>query len=185
MHGRRGCGRFWGNPNLARSTVLTMMEQQLRRKAYLRRRLVSGVYRYSACSSSAELLRSLVRRFARKKFGGSVAPFVAYLNDTQEVSDSELKELSRSSGGKIESERLERGNSHDRFGICYARRREHFRESHTRLCAGRLVSPRRLARLSVLKRLHLLPSGVLFGGSQPSSSWLRLPALGLRLPSRS
>ncbi|MFB3904344.1 MAG: BlaI/MecI/CopY family transcriptional regulator [Acidobacteriota bacterium] len=83
---------FGHDRGLARSTVLTMMER-LRKKGYLNRRLVAGVYRYRARTSSAELLRGLVSRFVEKSLGGSVAPFVAYLNETRNVSDEELKEL--------------------------------------------------------------------------------------------
>ncbi len=83
----------FGHPRgLARSTILTMMER-LRKKGYLGRRLAGGVYRYRAETSSAELLRGLVRRFVERSLGGSVAPFVAYLNETRDVSDEELKEL--------------------------------------------------------------------------------------------
>ena len=83
---------FGQERGLARSTVLTMMER-LRRKGYLSRRLVAGVYRYRARTSSAELLRGVVGRFVERSLGGSVAPFVAYLNETRDVSDAELKEL--------------------------------------------------------------------------------------------
>ena len=105
---------FGQGRDLARSTVLTMMER-LRRKGYLTRRLVGGVYRYRACSSSAELLRGLVRRFVEKSLGGSVAPFVAYLNETREVSDQDLKEL-QELVSKLESER-QRGNSMTALGF--------------------------------------------------------------------
>jgi len=83
---------FGQERGLARSTVLTMMER-LRKKGYLGRQLVGGVYRYQAKTSSAELLRGLVRRFVEKSLGGSVAPFVAYLNETRDLSDEELQEL--------------------------------------------------------------------------------------------
>lgn len=83
---------FGRERSLARSTVLTMMER-LRRKGYLGRRIVGGVYRYRARTSSAELLLGLVRRFVEKNLGGSVTPFVAYLNETARLTDTELREL--------------------------------------------------------------------------------------------
>ena len=83
---------FGRERNLARSTVLTMMER-LRKKGYLARRLVAGVYRYRARTSSAELHRGLIRRFVETNLGGSVAPFVAYLNETGKLTDQELQEL--------------------------------------------------------------------------------------------
>ena len=77
---------------LARSTVLTMMER-LRKKGYLNRRLAGGVYRYTARASSDELTRGAIRRFVERNLGGSVAPFVAYLTESASLNDAELKEL--------------------------------------------------------------------------------------------
>lgn len=77
---------------LARSTVLTMMER-LRRKGHLGRRLLDGVYRYRAKTSSTELLKSAVRRFVERNLDGSVSPFLAYLSEAGRVSDRELREL--------------------------------------------------------------------------------------------
>jgi predicted transcriptional regulator len=83
----------FGTPRgLARSTVLTMMER-LRGKGYLRRRLVDGVYRYSARASSADLLKGAVQRFVERNLEGSVSPFLAYLSEASRLSDAELKEL--------------------------------------------------------------------------------------------
>jgi predicted transcriptional regulator len=83
----------FGTPRgLARSTVLTMMER-LRGKRHLRRRLVDGVYRYSARASSADLLKGAVQRFVERNLDGSVSPFLAYLSEASRLSDAELKEL--------------------------------------------------------------------------------------------
>jgi predicted transcriptional regulator len=86
--------QFGSSRSLARSTVLTMMER-LRRKGHLSRRLQDGVYRYRARKSSAELLKGAVRRFIDRNLGGSVAPFLAYLSESGEISDSELRELEK------------------------------------------------------------------------------------------
>ena len=83
----------FGSPRkLARSTVLTMMER-LRKKGFLNRRLVGGVYRYQARASSDELTRGAIRRFVDRNLGGSVAPFVAYLSESAALTEAELKEL--------------------------------------------------------------------------------------------
>ena len=83
----------YGEPRgLARSTILTMMER-LRRKGYLTRRLVDGVYRYHARRSSAELTQGAIRRFVERSLDGSVAPFVAYLTEGADLTDAELREL--------------------------------------------------------------------------------------------
>ena len=77
---------------LARSTVLTMMER-LRAKAYLKRRQVQGVYRYSTATGPGEAMRSAVGQFVEKTLSGSVSPFVAWMAERGEVSDDELAEL--------------------------------------------------------------------------------------------
>ena len=84
--------RFGTERGLARSTVLTMMER-LRKKGHLGRRLLSGIYRYRARSSSADLLKGAVRHFVEGKLNGSVSPLVAYLSEAKDVSDDELREL--------------------------------------------------------------------------------------------
>ena len=83
---------FGSGRGLARSTVLTMMER-LRGKGHLARKVVDGVYRYRARSSSADLLKSAVQRFVERNLDGSVSPFLAYLSDAERISDAELKEL--------------------------------------------------------------------------------------------
>lgn len=79
---------------LARSTVLTMMER-LRQKGHLGRRLLDGVYRYRARSTSADLLKGAVQRFVERNLDGSVSPFLAYLAEANEFSDDEIRELER------------------------------------------------------------------------------------------
>ena len=95
--------QFGTERGLARSTVLTMMER-LRKKGHLGRRLVDGLYRYRARTSSANLLKGAVRHFVEGKLNGSVAPFLAYLSEARDVSDEQLRELeaivARLSAGK-------------------------------------------------------------------------------------
>jgi len=83
----------YGAPrDLARSTVLTMMER-LRGKGFLVRRPREGVYRYSSAKPTGELMSGLVGQFIDKALGGSVSPFVNYLAERGEVSKDELAEL--------------------------------------------------------------------------------------------
>ena len=77
---------------LARSTVLTMMER-LRAKGYLKRRHVSGIYRYSTATGPSEALSNAVEQFVEKTLSGSLSPFVAWMSQKGEVSDNELAEL--------------------------------------------------------------------------------------------
>ena len=83
----------YGEPRgLARSTVLTMMER-LRGKGYLKRRQVKGMYRYSTATGPGEAMRSAVGSFVEKTLSGSVSPFVAWMSERAEVSDTELAQL--------------------------------------------------------------------------------------------
>jgi len=69
------------------------MMERLRRKGRLSRRLVDGVYRYRARTTSAELLKAAVQRFVERNLDGSVTPFLAYLSDAGELADGELRKL--------------------------------------------------------------------------------------------
>ena len=77
---------------LARSTVLTMMER-LRKKGHLTRRRVQGVFRYSAGAGPDALLKDAVGTFVERTLGGSVSPFVAYLNDSADLTAEDVAEL--------------------------------------------------------------------------------------------
>lgn len=83
---------FGKRHDLARSTVLTMMER-LRTKAYLRRRKIKGVYRYDIATGPGEAMRGAVAGFVEKTLSGSVSPFVAWMAERGSVSDEELAEL--------------------------------------------------------------------------------------------
>ncbi len=77
---------------LARTTVLTVMER-LRRKGCLTRKKVGAVYRYSPKLPKGKLLRDLTEDFVQRVLEGSVSPFVAYLAETDHLSDEELARL--------------------------------------------------------------------------------------------
>jgi predicted transcriptional regulator len=76
----------------ARTTVLTTMER-LRRKGFLGRRKVRGVYHYSPKVTKGELFRQLVGQFVETALGGSIEPFVAFLAESGPLSDEELNSL--------------------------------------------------------------------------------------------
>lgn len=83
---------FGADRELARSTVLTMMER-LRKKGRLSRRKVEGVYRYTSPVSAATVLRDVVGGFVEQTLGGSVSPFVAFLAESEDLTEDELDEL--------------------------------------------------------------------------------------------
>jgi predicted transcriptional regulator len=76
----------------ARTTVLTIMER-LRKKGYLTRKRIQGVYHYSPKISKHELLQGLVKTFVHTTLAGSVSPFVAYLSEGGPVSEQDLEQL--------------------------------------------------------------------------------------------
>jgi predicted transcriptional regulator len=78
----------------ARTTVLTTMER-LRRKGYLIRKSVEGVYRYSPKIPKHDLLRGLVKSFVDTTLGGSVSPFVAFLSEGGPISEDDTETLKR------------------------------------------------------------------------------------------
>lgn len=83
---------FHESHRLARTTIATVMER-LRRKGYLKRAKADGVYHYSPSMPRARLMRTLVRDFADRVFGGSAQPFVAYLAEDAELTEAEREQL--------------------------------------------------------------------------------------------
>jgi len=82
-----GEGKGW-----VRTTVQNVMER-LRKKGHLSRRLAEGVYQYAPCLPKPQLLRGLVREFVEHSLGGSLSPFVAYLSEEADLTDSDVAEL--------------------------------------------------------------------------------------------
>ncbi len=83
---------FGAERDLARSTVLTMMER-LRAKGYLKRRKHRGGYRYRTATAPREAMRNAVGQFVERTLSGSVSPFVAWMAERGDVDDAELEEL--------------------------------------------------------------------------------------------
>ncbi|MBL8825939.1 MAG: BlaI/MecI/CopY family transcriptional regulator [Planctomycetaceae bacterium] len=83
---------FANTSGQARTTILTVMER-LRKKGYLTRKQVGGVYQYRPKAAKHDFLRRMVATFVDQTLGGSVSPFVAYLSDHGSVSAAELAQL--------------------------------------------------------------------------------------------
>jgi predicted transcriptional regulator len=77
-----------------RTTILNVMER-LRKKGFLARKKVGGIFQYEPRVGKADLLRSLVGDFVEKTLGGSLSPFVAYLSRDANVTPEELADLKR------------------------------------------------------------------------------------------
>lgn len=76
----------------ARTTILTVLER-LRHKKFLTRKKIGGVYHYSPRVSVPTVLQQLVGDFVERILGGSVSPFVAYLQDTKSLDADEVAQL--------------------------------------------------------------------------------------------
>ena len=79
---------------LSRSTILTVIER-LRKKGFLTRKRLEGVYLYEPRVPQAEVLQRLVRTFVENTLGGSVSPVMLYLANNRQISDPELAELQK------------------------------------------------------------------------------------------
>src|SRR6267143_1896231 len=75
-----------------RTTVLNSMER-LRRKGFLNRRKVEGLFHYLPVKSKGELFQRLLKGFVESAFGGSHAPLVAYFAEQGKVTPEELRML--------------------------------------------------------------------------------------------
>ena len=77
-----------------RTTVLNSMER-LRRKGFLNRKKVDGVFQYLPVKSKGELFQQLLEGFVESAFGGSFAPLVAYFADRGKMTREELRMLQK------------------------------------------------------------------------------------------
>lgn len=85
----------FGEPSgLARSTIETVLER-LRKKGYLTRRRLEGVYCYEPTAAPQEVLGGLVEQFVERTLAGSLVPFVTYFSKQNRLTDDELAELER------------------------------------------------------------------------------------------
>jgi len=77
-----------------RTTVLQMMER-LRRKGFLEREKVTGLFRYRTARPKAEVARSVIDRFVRESLGGSLSPLLLYLSESQGLDEADVRHLTR------------------------------------------------------------------------------------------
>jgi len=77
-----------------RTTALNTMER-LRKKGFLRREKVGGVFHYFPAGGKTRLFEGLVDDFVQSVLGGSVTPLVAYLTNKVEANPAEIAELKR------------------------------------------------------------------------------------------
>lgn len=78
--------------NLARTTVLTVMER-LRKKGFLSRAQLDGVFKYSSKFETSDLLSSKISDFVERTLGGSISPLFNYFISSSNLSADEIKKL--------------------------------------------------------------------------------------------
>lgn len=92
---------FESEKKLARTTVLTVMER-LRKKGFLARSQVEGVFKYTSKIETKTLLTNKVSTFVEKTLGGSVGPLVNYFISSAKLTTEEIKQL-KEMASKLES----------------------------------------------------------------------------------
>lgn len=93
--------RYFANEKkLARTTILTVMER-LRKKGFLSRSRIGGVYKYSAKMKTDTLLANKISEFVENILGGSVGPLFNYFVSSSDLTNDELNQL-RKMASKLE-----------------------------------------------------------------------------------
>lgn len=83
---------FEQEKKLARTTVLTVMER-LRKKGFLSRSQIDGVFKYTSKIKTGDILSSKISDFVEKTLGGSVGPLFNYFISSSNLTDEEVKKL--------------------------------------------------------------------------------------------
>ena len=78
----------------ARTTILTVMER-LRTKKFLTRKKIGSSYCYSPKQERDVLMKSVIGDFVNNMLGGSLTPFMAYISESNNLTENELKELKK------------------------------------------------------------------------------------------
>jgi predicted transcriptional regulator len=79
---------------VAYTTVLTMMKV-LEQKGHLRRRTRERAHVYRPARPETDVVRSMVREFVERVFGGSARPLLVHLLEDRKLTRRELDEVAR------------------------------------------------------------------------------------------
>ena len=79
---------------IAYTSVLTMMNV-LERKGHLRKRAEGRSFRYQPARPRTQVVKAMVREFLDRVFGGSAQPLLVHLVEDRQLTDDDLRELSR------------------------------------------------------------------------------------------
>jgi predicted transcriptional regulator len=89
---REVASHFEREKNLARTTVLTVMER-LRKKGFIIRIQTEGIFKYSSKIKSGDIMKSKISDFVEKTLGGSVGPLLNYFISSSNLTVEELQKL--------------------------------------------------------------------------------------------
>jgi len=84
---------------IAYTTVMTALKT-LEHKGYLRATQQDRAYVYQATKPRNQVIRGMVREFIDRVFNGSAEPLVVHLLEDKQLSEAELREISRMMGKK-------------------------------------------------------------------------------------
>jgi len=84
---------------IAYTTVMTALKT-LEQKGYLRAAQRDRAYVYEPTKPKNQVIKSMVREFVDRVFNGSAEPLVVHLIEDKQLSESDLREISRMLGRK-------------------------------------------------------------------------------------
>jgi BlaI family transcriptional regulator, penicillinase repressor len=84
---------------IAYTTVMTALKT-LEQKGYLRATQQDRAYVYQPTRPKNQVIKGMVREFVDRVFNGSAEPLVVHLIEDKQLSESELREISRMMGKK-------------------------------------------------------------------------------------
>lgn len=79
---------------IAYTTVMTMMKI-LERKGYLKKSQEERAHVYRPAEPRNRVVRGMVREFVKRVFNGSAEPLVVHLVEDRQLSEKDLREISR------------------------------------------------------------------------------------------
>ena len=84
---------------IAYTTVMTALKT-LEQKGYLRATQQDRAYVYQPTRPKNQVIKGMVREFVDRVFNGSAEPLVVHLLEDKQLSESDLREISRMMGKK-------------------------------------------------------------------------------------
>ena len=92
------------NRPVAYTTVMTSMKT-LEQKGYLKAALQDRAYRYRPAQPKQQVIKGMVREFVDRVFNGSGRPLVVHLLEEDQLSESDLRDITRMMGKKPRTEK--------------------------------------------------------------------------------